>query len=160
MTLERGLGLFFLSICLVYGYTAFFLMDDNLAPFMKFNPVWPSSFPKILAVLGTLISLVVIINSVHHVPKESDIDYRRLTEYKLFNALALLGLMFLYAICLRPIGFIFSTIIFLTLGGYVLGERNLKLLIPIASVTAISIWYLVQEVLGIYLLPLPWIMVS
>ena len=160
MTLERGLGLFFLIICLVYGYTAFFLMDDSLAPFMKFSPVWPSSFPKILAVLGTLVSLSVIVNSGHHQPKDSEIDYRRLTDYKLFNALALLGLMFLYATCLRPVGFIFSTIIFLTLAGYILGERNLKLYIPIASVTAVSIWYLVQEVLGIYLLPLPWVMVS
>lgn len=162
MTLERWLGLIFLFICMVYGYTAFFVMDESLAPFMKFNPVWPSSFPKVLAVLGIMVSTVVVVAATEEKvsAEKNDIDYRHLMKYKLGNALMLLGLMALYAFCLRPVGFLGSTLVFLVLGGYVLGERNLKLLVPIALVASVSIWYLVQEVLGIFLLPLPWFMVS
>lgn len=162
MTLERWLGLIFLFICMLYGYTAFFVMDEFLPPFMKFNPVWPSSFPKVLAVFGIMVSTVVVVAATKEkeASETNDIDYRHLMDYELTKALSLLGLMALYAFCLRPVGFIGSTLVFLIMGGYVLGERNLKLLVPIALVATVSIWYLVQEVLGIYLLPFPWFMVS
>jgi len=162
MTLERWLGFFFLMICMVYGYTAFFMMDELLPPFMTFNPVWPSSFPKVLAVLGIMVSTVVVVSATKEkeASEKNDINYRHLKNYKLTNALLLLGLMALYAFCLRPVGFIGSTLAFLVLGGYVLGERKLKRLVLIASIASVSIWYLVQEVLGIFLLPLPWFMVS
>jgi putative tricarboxylic transport membrane protein len=37
----------------------------------------------------------------------------------------------------------------------ILGERKLYILIPVAAIATGSIWYLVQEVLGIFLRPLP-----
>ena len=44
-----------------------------------------------------------------------------------------------------------------TSGGsaFVLGERKLHLLVPIAVVAAVAVWYLVQETLGIFLRPWP-----
>jgi putative tricarboxylic transport membrane protein len=41
-------------------------------------------------------------------------------------------------------------------GAVVLGERKMILLMFIASTCAVGIWYLVQQVLGIYLRPWPW----
>ena len=61
MALDRWIALVFLLLCLVYGYSAFFVMDAGLPPFMRRNPVWPSTFPKILAVCGALVSLVVLL---------------------------------------------------------------------------------------------------
>ena len=49
MALDRWIALIFLGICLAYGYTAWFNMDGGLAPFMKRNPIWPSTFPKLLS---------------------------------------------------------------------------------------------------------------
>jgi len=60
-----------------------------------------------------------------------------------------------YALALRPLGFLGSTIGFIVLGGVILGERKLHILIPVAAIAAGSIWYLVQEVLGIFLRPWP-----
>ena len=77
-------------------------------------------------------------------------------QYKLAQAIFLLGLMIAYALLLRPIGFIAATTLFLAGGGMILGERNYKLLLPIAIFTAFLIWYLVQELLGIFLRPWPW----
>lgn len=157
MTLERWIGLILLIICMIYGYTAFFTMDATLPPFMRRNPVWPSTFPKVLSVLGIVSSLLVLINAEKKqwTPGEGDIDYRRLGDYKIGQAIALLVLMVVYALALRPAGFIISTTLFLTLGAVFLGERNFKLLIPVSLIATLIVWWLVQQVLGIFLRPLP-----
>jgi len=159
MTLDRWIASIFLVICLVYGYSAWFVMDVGLPPFMQRNPVWPSTFPKILAVLGIVCAVWVLLTSKEGEPvKEGDIDYRNLRQYKLGQAGMLIGLMVAYAFALYPIGFIVSTIVFLTGGAAVLGERKLHIALVVATVAAFSIWYLVQVVLGIFLRPWPWFM--
>jgi putative tricarboxylic transport membrane protein len=55
MALDRWIALVFIAFCAVYGYLAFFTMDQLLPPFMQRNPVWPSTFPKVLAVLGIIV---------------------------------------------------------------------------------------------------------
>ena len=155
MALDRWIALVLLGICLAYGYAAWFTMDGNLAPFMKRNPIWPSTFPKVLSVLGTVCALIILLGLEKSAPKEADIDYRRLHEYKLGQAIALLALMVAYALLLRPMGFIFSTSAFLILGSVLLGERKWHIMIPVALIATFVVWYLVQQVLGIYLRPLP-----
>ncbi len=157
MALDRWIALIILCISLVYGYAAFFTMDQLLPPFMQRNPIWPSTFPKVLAVLaiGTALVIVLGLEKPMGEPKAADIDYRRLTDYNLGQALTLLGLMVAYALLLRPAGFLLSTTGFLVIGAAVLGERKFHILIPIAAVTTGVIWYLVEQVLGIFLRPFP-----
>ena len=64
-------------------------------------------------------------------------------------------MMVLYALTLRPLGFFISTVGFLTLSAAILGERKFHILIPITTLAAFVIWYLVEQVLGIFLRPLP-----
>lgn len=157
MALDRWIAVFFLLVCLIYGYTAFFMMDGFLPPFMKRNPIWPSTFPKMLSVLGMLAALTVLITAKKEInPDESAINYLRLGDYNISQALLLVGLMVAYAVCLRPVGFLIATTLFLFIGGYLLGERRYHILIPVAFIASGTIWYLVQEVLGIFLRPLPW----
>jgi len=159
MALDRWIALVFLMICLAYGYAAFFSMDATLAPFLKRNPVWPSTFPKVLAVLGIIISLYVLLGfEKGDDSKTPDIDYRRLWEYNLGQALLLLGLMVAYALMLRPAGFLISTSIFLIAGSIVLGERRIVLTVVVALIATGFVWYLVEGVLGIFLRPLPFFM--
>jgi putative tricarboxylic transport membrane protein len=156
MALDRWVALVFLIVCLAYGYTAFFVMDASIAPFMRRNPVWPSSFPKILSVLGIVLALAVIFAPGREGRAQAgEIDWRRLHEYALGQALVLIGLMIVYALALRDLGFIASTAGFLVAGSALLGERRWARLVAIALVASVSIWYLVQEVLGIFLRPLP-----
>lgn len=159
MTLDRWIASIFLVICLVYGYTAWVTMDAGLPPFMQRNPVWPSTFPKILSALGIVCAVWVLLTAKKDEPvKEGDIDYRNLRQYKLGQAGMLVGLMVAYAFALYPVGFIVSTVVFLTGGAAILGERRLHIALAVASVAAFSIWYLVQVVLGIFLRPWPWFM--
>jgi putative tricarboxylic transport membrane protein len=155
MALDRWIALVLLSICLLYGYVAWFTMDANLAPFMQRKPVWPSSFPKILSILGTVLSLIILLGLEKGEQVIGEIDHRRLTDYKLGQAVLMLALMVAYALCLRPLGFLGSTTAFLVAGSFILGERRWHVMIPVSLLTAGTIWYLVQEILGIFLRPLP-----
>jgi len=159
MALDRWIALAFVAFCCVYGYAAFFTMDQSLPPILRRNPIWPSTFPKILSVLGIIVGLVVLLTpkppSADAKPKDGTIDLTRLGDYHVGQAIALLVLMVVYALTLRPLGFLGSTVGFLVIGAMILGERKLHVLIPVALIAAGSIWYLVQEVLGIFLRPWP-----
>ncbi len=155
MALDRWIALVLLGVCGIYGYAAWFAMDDALAPFMRRNPIWPSTFPKVLSVLGILASLAILLGLEKAEEKIGDIDYRRLWEYNLGQALLLLTLMVAYALLLRPLGFIGATAGFLILGSVILGERRWVLMIVVAAIATGGVWYLVSEVLGIFMAPLP-----
>lgn len=156
MTLDRWIALVLLTLCLGYGYVAWFGMDGSLPPFMRRNPVWPSSFPKLLSIAGALVAFVILVTpKAAAAAKEGEIDYRRLGDYHLLPAVTLIGLMVAYAFLLRPLGFVASTTLFLILGAVTLGERGFLTLVPIAAFAAFGVWWLVQEVLGIFLRPWP-----
>ncbi len=163
MALDRWIALIFVTFCCVYGYAAFFTMDQLLPPFMQRNPVWPSTFPKVLSVLGLIVGLIVLfgvekVDDPDGEPDATEINYRRLDEYKTGQAAMLLGLMVLYALMLRPAGFLISTTVFLVAGSAILGERKFHIMIPVAMLATGFVWYLVQEVLGIFLRPFPFFM--
>lgn len=162
MALDRWIALVILVICLAYGYTAFFIMDGGLPPFMRNNPIWPSTFPKVLSVMAALCALAILLGfeKSSDESKHSEINYRRLTDYKLGQALSLLGLMIAYALFLRPAGFLLATIVFLVAGKAILGERTYIIMIATAVIAAGLVWYLVDGILGIYLAPLPTFMMN
>jgi putative tricarboxylic transport membrane protein len=157
MALDRWIAMIIMCIALAYGYAAFFTMDQLLPPFMQRNPIWPSTFPKVLSVLAVITSLIILLGleKSEGEAKAGDIDYRRLGDYHLGQALTLLALMVAYALLLRPAGFLLATTGFLTCGALVLGERKFHVLIPVAALATGIVWYLVDEVLGIFLRPLP-----
>ena len=156
MALDRWIALAFLCLCLIYGYTAWFGMDGSLPPFMRRNPVWPSTFPKVLSIMGALVAVVVLVTQAPPPPPKADeIDYRRLRDYRVGQAAGLVALTLAYAAVLRPLGFIPATVLFLTLGATLLGERKFHVLLPVTALAAGSLWYLVEQVLGIFLRPWP-----
>jgi len=159
MALDRWIALIFLIICLAYGYTAFFTMDAGLPPFMKFNPIWPSTFPKVLSVMGAIVALIILLGleKSGHTAEVAEINYLRLTDYKIGQAALLMGLMVVYALALRPAGFLASTSLFLILGSAILGERRWLIMIIVSALATGIVWWLVDQVLGIFLRPLPFV---
>ncbi|MEJ6673183.1 MAG: tripartite tricarboxylate transporter TctB family protein [Alphaproteobacteria bacterium] len=156
MALDRYIALIIAVIFLIYGYTAFFEMDGLLPPILKRNPIWPSTFPKILSVIGVLAALSVVIN-LEKAGKQigDDLDIANWREYKVVQALLLIGGMVLYALTLRSLGFLASTFLFLTGGSILLGERRIVRLALITAIASYGIWYLVDTVLEIYMTPYP-----
>lgn len=157
MTLDRWIALVILTLACIYGYAAYFTMDHLLPPIMRNTPVWPSTFPKVIAIVSIIVSFVIVIGLEKSTKgsNASGVDYKRLQDYNYGQTLALLGLMIVYALALRQAGFIIATSVFLIGGAAILGERKFILLVPIAVAATFGVWYLVQEVLGIFLRPWP-----
>ncbi len=155
MALDKWIAAIFIVIALVYGYAAY---TYPLLPFERNMAFLPNTMPMVLSVLGVVFALIILLTPGAKAEGDAlgDIDYARLREYKVGQALSLIGAMILYALALRPFGFIASTVLFLVGTGWILGERKLHIMILVASVGTGSIWFLVQQALGIFLRPLPW----
>ena len=156
MALDRWIALVIGLVFVIYGHTAFFGMDDLLPPILKRNPIWPSTFPKILSVVGIIAAVAVAVN-IEKSAKQvgDDMDISKWRQYKLFDAVLLIGGMIIYALTLRSLGFLTSTFLFLSLGGILLGERRFILLFVVSAAASYGIWYLVDTILGIYMTPYP-----
>ncbi len=156
MKLDKWIAVLFLLLSLIYGYTAF---TYELLPFERNMTFLPNTMPMVLSVLGGILALVLIF-APETAPDDGEvlgnIDVSKLRQYKLGQAIVLLLAMVAYALALRPIGFMASTVLFLAGGSFILGERRYLIMIPIAVTGAFGIWYLVQEMLGIFLRPWPW----
>lgn len=152
LSLERWLSLLLLTLFIAYGYSAHFVIDANLPTFAKLSPVWPSSFPKILAVLGAGLALGQLLFWSRDA---FDLDRSRLSQYRWRTVAITIGLMVVYTLCLRPLGFILSTIIFLTATTAHIERRRWLPMGLISTAMAFTIWYLIDQILSIYLRPWP-----
>ena len=137
-------------------------MDGLLPPIMQRSPIWPSSFPKVLSIGAILFALIIVLGLEKSPNRDEapDINLKRFGDYQVTHALILIGLMIAYALLLRPLGFIASTFLFLFAGSFTLGERKYVTMAVVALIATLSIWYLVDSVLGIFLRPLPLFMMG
>ncbi len=161
LNLNRIVALALLGFSSGYGYLAYFY---HLLPFEKFLAVRPNTMPIGLAIAGIICSLVILIQ-----PQASDVEVegdgtvnrpdaeylQNPQNYNWRQGIGLLLLAAVYALSLRGAGFLFCTSAFLVLGGILLGERRYTFLIPISITASVLVWYLVDQVLTIYLRPWP-----
>jgi putative tricarboxylic transport membrane protein len=156
LTLDKSIAAVFLVIAVVYGYTAF---TYPLLPFERNMVFLPNTMPMALSVIAIILCLIVILGPRQTSTTDGsadDIDLSNLGNYNTGQAVALIVAMILYALALRPIGFLLSTTLFLFATGWILGERKPVIMIPIALIGTGIVWFLVQQALGIFLRPLPW----
>lgn len=148
---DRVVALFFLAISLGYGYMSW---TFELLPFERFIAFRPDTMPLGLAGFGIFFSLAVIVS-----PGGDDSGLAKDGEgwrtYDWISFFKIITLLICYALTLRPLGYILSTTLFLFLGCFILGERRYIVLIPVAVTGTLFIWFLVDNVLGIFLKPLP-----
>ena len=157
MKLDRWIALLFLVVSIVYGVAAY---QYPLLPFERNMAFKPNTMPMALSALGALLSLIILLSPESKQAAEpadkKPAEEGAFSRDKYIQAGLLLGAMVLYALALRPIGFIIATSTFLVASGWILGERKPVIMIGIALVGSVSIWAIVQQGLGIFLRPLPW----
>lgn len=154
MKLDKVIALVFMVISIIYGYTAY---NFHLLPFEKNMPFLPNTMPMAISVLGILISFVILLSKSDMDDDDGEgMSLKRLKYYKTGQAGSILAAMVIYAFILHGVGFIPSTILFIFGSSWILGERKIVTMAIAAVLGTVPIWYLVQEVLGIYLKPLPW----
>lgn len=157
MALDRWIALVFLTVSLAYGYESFVTIEAGLLPFERNESFLPNSLPKVLTVISVLLCLFILIfqKSDSAEDKAPEIDLRRWRDYHFGQAALLLGAMVCYALALRPMGFLISTVVFIAGSAFILGERRWIPMIASSVIGAGVIWWLVQVVLGIFLRPWP-----
>ncbi len=109
---------------------------------------------------GIVISLFLILKKDEDIEKDEDqskIDLNNVLNFYYGKALSIIFLMILYTLCLRPVGFILSSILFLFFSSFILGERKFIKLIIICFIGTTIIWLLLEKVLGIYMKPFPYL---
>ena len=123
LNLEKFLALIILIICILYAYTSFITMQANLLPFEKNMTVLPNSLPKVISIFGIIISTFLILKKEEHNSEESisSINLKNVFSFYYGKALSIILLMIIYTLCLRPVGFILSSVLFLFLASFILG---------------------------------------
>lgn len=138
-------GLVFLCFSVAYGYYA---NQIALFPGDEFEPFHAKSLPTALAILGVLFSVCQLVTA----SKEQK-DRLSLSGYDFVLVAKLLVLMVLFAISLEWLGFMISTALFLGGGYWLLGERRPKMLFLASVPFAVGFWFVLTQLLEIYLAP-------
>ena len=164
LDLNRVVALVLLAFSSGYGYLAY---SYHLLPFERFLAVRPNTMPIGLAIAGVICSITIIIQS-----KSPDIEIegdgtvnrpdgeylQNPQNFKWGQGIGIFSLPTYYSMSLSVLGFLFCTSAFLVLGGILLGERRYTLLVPISITASLLVWYLVDQVLTIFLRTWPsWI---
>jgi hypothetical protein len=138
-------GLIFLSFSLAYGYYA---NQIALIPGDEFQPFHARTLPNFLAVLGSGLALLQLLTAT-----KSRYATLSLAGYDFWLMGKLLLLMVAFSLALKWVGFLVSTALFLAGGYWLLGERRPKVILLASVPFAISFWFLLTQMLDIYLAP-------
>lgn len=147
---DRFVAFCLLLFCMGYGYSAW---NYPLLPFEHNIQFRPNTMPIGLSIAGIILALATLIFPGGASGLSE--DAKGWQKFDWIPAVAIIGLMILYAGTIRPLGYILATVLFLTFAAAILGERQWRILIPLSCVTAITTWALVHIGLGVYLKPLP-----
>ena len=139
----------FLALFTLYAIVAW---QIPLLPFEEYETVTSATLPKVYAAFGIIVCLLSIGATLLKPTEKTDAD-DVLEKSNVLRTLGLLILMVVYSAMLEPIGFLISTSAFLLIGFFVMGERRKKILLLASIPVAVVFWFLMTQVLGIYLVP-------
>ena len=157
-TIDRIIGIVLLAISVFFMLQALAL-EDVTPPIFKRAPMRLDTMPKIIGVIAILASIVTIIapntattQSSDEKVKEakeklSDLSFANIGDYAVGQLAIMIAMMCVYALMLRPMGFIPSTALFLFAGSLLLGERRWVGMVLVSLIAPTSIWLLVTYVL-------------
>ncbi len=155
-TLERAIALVIFIIALAYINASFHI---RMLPFELRQPFKPNTFPLAIGIMTAVVAFLVAVippratQAGEEKAVAGDAEGWRDFDWKRF--FIFFGLMIAYATFLRPAGFLLSTVSFLVLGSLVLKEYRLWMSVPIIVVLTFGLWYLVTQILGIYMPAMP-----
>ena len=139
-------GLFFLVLSFFYGYNA-----SQIQLFSAVVEVFNArTLPLGLSAAGVIFSILLLV--LPDKTKEDDFIGRIKslnwgTTIKLFVAMSIYGLIFKY------IGFFIATFLFLNVSFWIMGERNIKMMLTISCSMIVVFWLFLRYFLDIYIDP-------
>ena len=159
LTVDRLVGLVLLIVSILFCLQAWQLIND-IAPIFRNNPMRLDTMPKIIGVVAIIASLITIFMPLTSLRESNDskvleakeklkeeISFANIGDYAVGQLAAMIALMCVYTLVLRPLGFIPSTVGFLFLGSLLLGERRWVGMVLVSIIAPSAIWLLVTYVL-------------
>ncbi len=142
-------AIFFLAFSSFYFFNVF---NIKKMPGSQFEVMTASTFPFYLGLSGIVISLLILILSF--VKKDGDfLIFKDLKELDFKTTIFFIVAMVFYGFTIKTLGFILSTIIFLSIGFLLLKEKNIKRVVLISCGVSIGFYLLLNNLLGIYIDP-------
>lgn len=146
---EKMGALFILALSIAYGIYAFKIPLIFLSRGEALNA---RTMPFALSIAGIVLSLLIIIlpsfdkdRAVTVKQALYGLDWRRTAWF--------VGLMILYSLSMPWIGFVISSIGFMSGGVMILGERRVKVILFASVPLVVGLWLILTKVLGMYIAP-------
>ena len=132
-----------LLLTLSVGY---FVMSYNIELYPGSEEEWINArtFPKYIGGAAILLSILILI-----LPSEEEDGLAKWSTYDWLRPGLLCGLMVLYGLTIKSVGFLLSTTAFLIAGYLVLGERRPWVLLVASLPVAAGFEYILSGLLGI-----------
>lgn len=140
-------SIFFLVFSSFYFYSVFSIKK---MPMAQFEVMTASTFPYYIGLTGIIVSIILLILSLLE-KNEENLSLTYLRSLDLKTTTLFIILMIFYGFTIRPLGFIFSTMIFLAIGFFILKERNIKRIFLISVGVSVGFYVLLNNVLGVYI---------
>lgn len=152
---ERWGGMVMLVLCISYGWEA-----SNIAqlPIDQFEAMTARSLPYTLAIVGSLLSIVLIVRS-GETPSAAaaaamNAEGSQTSSWRnRATVAALLGWTAIYGLLLDYLGFLLASCLFLSIGFVGLGERRWWVAGGLAALTAGLFYVILRFGLGVYMAP-------
>lgn len=109
----------------------------------------PVFFPRILLVAMLMLSLAVMWEG----RQEKSIP---ISGQQLLPVIAAIGLTGFYIFAITAAGFLISTTVFVFILPWLLGYRNVRLIVVVTALYPVSVWYLFDKIFKIILPTSPW----
>ena len=135
-----------LVFCSAYGLVA---TTIDLFPGQESEAFSPRTLPISLAIAGVLLTLVEMLKSLRR-QDSGDVPWK---GFDWLRASLLFATMIGYGALFEPLGFLPATVLFLTAGIAILGERRPIVLLVLPLAFASGFWLLITRLLGLYLAP-------
>lgn len=146
---EKMGALFILALSIAYGIYAFKIPLIFLSQGEALNA---RTMPFALSIAGIVLSLLIIIlpsfdkdQAMTVKQALNGLDWRRTAWF--------VGLMILYSLSMPWIGFVISSIGFMSGGVMILGERRVKVILFASVPLVVGLWFILTKVLGMYIAP-------
>ena len=126
----------------------FALWEGTKMPTDVVMKIGPSFFPSILGTMLILFSTILLVNALRGKSK-GRVEAYRLSDKGVQRGLITLVASVVFCVALDPLGFIPTSIIFLTFMMVVMGKRSPWLLASIPALITAAIWLVFEKILAL-----------
>ena len=145
MSKDKVGALVILVLSMAYGTMA---LNIPQPPGVVDSEVTPASLPIALSVTGIAVALLILILPAK---RESFIEAFKGLDFK--RVVYIFLLMVGYGLTIEPLGFLISTVLFLSGGFWAMGERRIKIILLVSITVTVVFWFILTQLLKIYMEP-------